>query len=871
MSDSPLPLECLQGAIRILSDNLDIHSLSVLLRVNRFFAEATLPFLYADPFCEHFSILEEWTDRRSLLLVRTLLRQVPNDDLTPLLRTFYFGRQDFDCSSDPLLPEDQGLYTPVLLYLPHIRSLFSDNFPKCKLPCDHLAAILKTVGIYDQYAADDLYGGVDPDYSDYFVAHAFREDVRRQLGWALCVPEVVQTLSIAVSDSGRFLERVGRFARLTSVRFLFDKQHEFGSDWVERMTPVAKARELKFREERRVHLETMVEFVREHTRIHKGVLRLATCENGYHLQGTHLLSQICPEEYQLALLDCLPPLYNPKVLDTDSLRQFAHKFRETNLEFVEEFENVYADAQTMDFLETKEPFLHRCRALRKVDMIAYGDTDLFGWAVLEKQEYDRLMNRGEIPERPLVKAEHISIQFDRGGYGPQIDSIAQGFGNTLESLCVEWANGFISYGEPEPEPVAFGQYWYLPRLRTLSVVTRIAHLFLDPVALLGCPNLQEIALCDWMTDYTLTELQLWERACLPELTSLKLNGTAARTFHPDTLHGSPKLEVLHIGVGTDTGIDDIPDIRDILHLLPEAGGGGDEQAGAAGGGGSPAELLTYSPRWSWDWHMPCLRELFMTAEYALCFQFRMLRETPNLETLSLDMQKTIYMDVHELERHEFSLDDLRENDSNNIDSKDSNDEKEKKARMFIKLPKLINLQLKGSWTIGHKFWETAFEKVMPNLLSVQESKCRGFDEQDWVSALSVLPRLVKAYSSRHVWCGDPEIDEWTLRDLGLMEKEEGNGEEKESGEEEEEEEREEVGGVYEHEEEEELFRMANQGWRPVMYGFGREPIPDVGIYETEFRFEESSKVYVRQRSVAATTASAVPVAPVAAAAVVESL
>ncbi|KAH7038743.1 hypothetical protein BKA57DRAFT_442054 [Linnemannia elongata] len=862
MSDSPLPLECLQGAIRILSDNLDIHSLTVLLRVNRFFAEATLPFLYTDPFREHFSTLEEWTEWRSLVLIRTLLRQVPADDLTPLLRTFYFGSsQDFDSSLDPLPAEDHESYTPVLFYLPHVRSLFSDNFPRCKLPCDHLVVILKTVGLYDQYAADDLYGGVDPNYTDYFVAHAFREDIRRQLGWALCVPELVQNLSIAVSDCWRFLERVERFARLTSVRFSFDKQHEFGRDWVERMTPEAKARELGFREERRVHLETMVQFVREHAQIHKGVLRHATCENAYHLRGVRLLCQLCPEEYQLALLDCLPPLYNPKVLDTDNLRQFASKFRETNLECVEEFENVYADEQTMNFLETKEPFLHRCRALRKVNMIAFGDKDLFEWAVLEKQEYDRLMNRGEVPERQLVPVEHVSIQFDQEGYGPQIDSIAQGFGNTLESLSAEWANGFSSYGEPDQVAVAFGQLWYLPRLRTLSVNTRIAHLFLDPEALLGCPNVQEITLIDWKTDYSLVGLQPWKHAYLPELTSLKVNGTAARTFHPNTLHHSPKLEVLHIGVGTNTGIDDIPDIGDILHLLPVTGGSGGEQTGAVGGV-SPAELLISFPRWSWDWYLPCLRDLFMTAEYALCFQFRMLRETPNLETLSLHMQKTIYMDVHELERHEFSVDDLRENDSNNTHSNNSNDEKKSKARVFIKLPKLINLQIIGSWTIRHEFWETAFEKVMPNLLSVQESQCRGFDEQDWVSALSNLPRLVRAYSSRHVWSGDPEIDEWTLRDLGLMEKEESNDEEKESGEDEEEEdvegEYEQDGDEEEEEEEEELFRLVNQGWRPVMYGFGREgrePIPDMGVYETEFRFEESSKIYVRQKSKVATAAS----------------
>ncbi|KAF9148698.1 hypothetical protein BG015_009552 [Linnemannia schmuckeri] len=424
----------------------------ILLRANRFFAKATLPFLYADPCCERFSTFQGCTERRTLLLARTLLRQVPTDDCTPLLRTFYFGNQDFDCNSDSLPAENPEPYTP------------------------------------------------------------------------------------------------------------------FERNWVERMSPEAKARELQFREERRVHLETMVKFAWEHTRICKGVLRHATCEKGYHLQETCLLCQVSPEEYQLALLDCLPQLYNPKVLDKDNLRQFVFNFQEINLEFVE-FENVSADEQTMDFfLETKEPFLNQCRSLRKVDMIAFGDEDLFEWAVQGRREYDRPMIRAEVPEKPLVLVEHVKVQFDQDDYGPQIGPIAQEFVNSLESLN----------------------------------------------ALMGCPNVQEVTLFDWMTDYTMTGLQPWKPACLPDLTSLKMNGTSTRTFHPDILHREPKLEDLHIGVGTNTTIDDIPEICDILHLIPETD---------SGGGGE---------------------------------QFRMLRETPNLETFSLDMQKTIYMDVQELERHEFT-------------------------------------------------------------------------------------------------------------------------------------------------------------------------------------------------------------------------
>ncbi|KAF9136058.1 hypothetical protein BGW39_008021 [Mortierella sp. 14UC] len=263
MSESPLPLECLQAVISILSNNDDIHFLSTLLRVNRFFAEATLPILYADPFGEQFNALQGWTTGRSLLLIRTLLRQVSAEDLTPLLKTFFFGDQAFGGDKDPLPAEDLGQpYTAVLHYLPHVRNLFPDPLPLCfHLPSCQLAQYLRTVGLHDQYAAEDLYGGINPEHSNYFVAHAFREDVKRQLVWALCVPENVHTLSIALSDCGRFLERVGRFDRLSSVRFLFDKQHEYGSDWVEQMSPEAQAQELGFRDERSRYLETMVELV----------------------------------------------------------------------------------------------------------------------------------------------------------------------------------------------------------------------------------------------------------------------------------------------------------------------------------------------------------------------------------------------------------------------------------------------------------------------------------------------------------------------------------------------------------------------------------------------------------------------------------
>ncbi|KAF9136057.1 hypothetical protein BGW39_008020 [Mortierella sp. 14UC] len=369
-------------------------------------------------------------------------------------------------------------------------------------------------------------------------------------------------------------------------------------------------------------------------------------------------------------MECLPPLYNPRILDVDNLRQFAFKFEETNLEFVEDFENVLTDEQTMHFLKTKDPFLHRCRSLRKVDIITYGEEDLFERAVQEKQEYDRAQSQGETSTNPLVPVEQVGIRFDHPRHSSTIDSIALGFGDTLESLsasCEIVADLLTEFDEPS---VLFGHLWNLPRLRSLSVRAGIIAVILNPEALLGCPNLQEVTLLDKSCHHIWTAIHPWRAASLPELRSLKLSGTAARTFHPDILHTTPKLEVLHVSMGSDDWVYERPVRSHILHMLPTTSAAG---AGSVDTTGS----------------------------------FQILRTTPNPEALSLDLKEIALFLVPGLELRQLSVDDLRRDDDNDDMSRGR----------FILLPKLINLQVVVDWDIAVEFWEAAFTHVMPNLLS----------------------------------------------------------------------------------------------------------------------------------------------------------
>lgn len=205
MSESPLPLECLRIVLANLAHTHDAPALAALLRVNRFFAEATLPFLYANPFQYDFHSYNDTTPKgeRSVLLARTLLRQAPPEKVTDLLREFYFARQDFDTDDDngrySLLKSES--YVPVLHYLPHIRTLLPMTFPTRDLrsrdshyyTSDCLSSFLQTSGLEEHYRLIALSRNYDISQYDYLFGQALRTDVERDFTWALVFPRQSRT------------------------------------------------------------------------------------------------------------------------------------------------------------------------------------------------------------------------------------------------------------------------------------------------------------------------------------------------------------------------------------------------------------------------------------------------------------------------------------------------------------------------------------------------------------------------------------------------------------------------------------------------------------------------------------------------------
>ncbi|KAF9128617.1 hypothetical protein BG015_004312, partial [Linnemannia schmuckeri] len=194
--------------------------------------------------------------------------------------------------------------------------------------------------------------------------------------------------------------------------------------------------------------------------------------------------------------------------------------------------SIGSGAQTNAILARIPPFFHRCCALKTIYAVLFGN-DPFKWAVEERREHDAQLarSRSDTPtlSSSLVPVKIVILQFGGQIRGQPIDSIARGFGTTLESYSIA---GWHMFGPHQHEPVVFGQGWNLPRLHTLTATTSEGRLTLRPDTLAGCPAVKKVTLQDS------------KPAQLPQLTTLSLSGTPARLFHPDTLHSTVKLDML---------------------------------------------------------------------------------------------------------------------------------------------------------------------------------------------------------------------------------------------------------------------------------------------------------------------------------------
>ncbi|KAG0013696.1 hypothetical protein BGZ82_002057 [Podila clonocystis] len=135
---------------------------------------------------------------------------------------------------------------------------------------------------------------------------------------------------------------------------------------------------------------------------------------------------------------------------------------------------------------------------------------------------------------------------------------------------------------------------------------------------------------DYLREYDPLAIEDGQPAALPRLRGLELYGHSALQFHPDTLHTTSNLEALAL---TMSSLNDEAD-----HFIPEAG---DMMTLHPSSIGMSSTTTLQRPIWTWDWYLPRIMAIELSATCAYTFQFKVLIRCPNIAKISLTISSSI--------------------------------------------------------------------------------------------------------------------------------------------------------------------------------------------------------------------------------------
>ncbi|KAG0265612.1 hypothetical protein BG011_004403 [Mortierella polycephala] len=757
MSSLPLPLECLHLIVAHLAQVGDVTTLARLLRVNRYVCNATLPFLYSNPFQADFHDLNKKVGRMPedsrRKLAQVLLRQVPPEQCPDLLRMAVLDWPSVedavkeDASGHPLVCGNGD--TPFIDYLTHIRhldinemSLFKPRarFEQQALPIP-LQRCLGTFGLAEKYRSEDLCAKYNIFRAVNCVADNLKWDIKRQLLWALCHRQSIQQLTIPVSDRMRYLDTVSEFNALSNVTFLVDKHYAFSQRLRDKMAPEDRVKSDELEEEWASIQEDMVRFVQEHRSIHKNILMRASCHS-YHCTCENI-PHGCLDDTRRRILQALPPLQFLRRLDHRNWAQFVIKSEDTDLGFVE---TVIEPFDTSMAVSATKPFLRRCRTLKKLEVHSAAP-ETFQWAAREREQHDDNLHNGIIPE-PLVPLESIRVSSYTHSKASIVNDASFAFNSTLKALSLSFSHRFPTDLDPIPD-FNIGQGWILPKLQDLCIHMGGHALHVHPDLFSGSPGLEHIELNDFVVFPAPAGTRPWPSVELPFLKTLDLLGTPAMSFHPGTLYSTPSLKELTLNILSAAGdepLDDM-DATAAREALP---------------------ISLHPGVWTWDWHLPKLTHLEIRGMFGLQFQFRMLHECPSLEILHLDNMNSVGNGPINSTRT-LMLADLLDTEEHL-----QNKAVDPSGPAYPHIPKLRELIIMG-WDFGQDVLRTLFHIVAPNIVNLNICDCTGFDLKGWMHAAEGLHQLSRAFLNLSTTVEDlnavglrPLVKEWIMTCDGAL-------------------------------------------------------------------------------------------------------
>jgi hypothetical protein len=668
-----------------------------------------------------------------------------------------------DGQDDLGLMEEQSPSPPAFKYSRLIRRIvpqwnnrgYSFNFV-------HISSLVMeyatTHQLFDQYVAEGvLSNDINDDSKDKALEDALRMDIHRQLIWMLCQDhmETIEELAIPLFNIERYIKHADQFTSLSKVTFAFQNDiYPWGYKWVTHEEEDGDPAQKVVNEKDSRYNAGMLQFVQQHTSIHKNVLR-------------HVEANTAPDLF-FEIQALLPPLHNPQSIDISNWIKFVGRMKDTNLNHVESItlhmkSEAYHEGWGWEQEKAYEifrnqPFLPRCRALKKLKMDTLG-SDMFQWAVQEKKQMDESHQRERISSQhlstrqqgyhALVPLRSVIIGTKEWGQPPvqEVNDIAFAFSDTLEeiNMRVWWDHDRYEYDNLASTPqVAYGRGWDLPRLRTLILSVSHFQIYFDMDGLGRCRALESISLHDEIMPYNHREVRSWSPVSLPQLKYLTLQGSPALHFNLDSLHHSPRLEALSLGMRS-------MDHNESCYYIPSAeelerddqGTDGNEVSGMPGPN-QGLDSIGRRPRYTWDWRLPNLSRVSLTAVFAFKFDFQWLQYLPNLQDIRLDMRSSQHYNPNECHERRIALKDISRGQQ--LHQQDEDGSGEVLSDQFISLPKLTSMYLHGQWDFEEKVVEAICSFMAPDLRYVEFGVGdAGITPQESIALVKRMPCLKSIY------------------------------------------------------------------------------------------------------------------------------
>ncbi|KAI9236931.1 MAG: hypothetical protein BYD32DRAFT_437034 [Podila humilis] len=370
----------------------------------------------------------------------------------------------------------------------------------------------------------------------------------------------------------------------------------------------------------------------------------------------------------------LHSLIHPTELTDVNWKQFVEKSEATDVTRVTTINMTKPTGRWYGQLKSRPSFLHRCRSLREYNMVSFGPES---FKFVSRKDVSHVAHpSSQAPEALLPFLEHVSIHAFNKWFGTELDDIGRSCGTKIRYFKIWGHYGRPTAGSTVPF-VEIGSGWNMPRLSKLF-------------------------LC----------------------------GTAALSFHPDTLHSTKELQILVLGMPEGTPIPSVQSIHSSGTPWPELVHSDYEDT-------SGAMFSHPRPQWTWDWHLPNLDTLDLSVGFVLHFQFRMLQRCPNLCELFLSIFSEEGRGHAQMQPvlHAY-LEELFEKVADFAKRQEQYEEAQRQLRKSrpdrLEVASLKQLHIYGHWIISEPVLETMLLEVFPNLKKVYKHQCEGFSEEAWL-------------------------------------------------------------------------------------------------------------------------------------------